>query len=106
MSRVFDGKTLDQFRAEQRELEHKAFEEKAQRVKEDRAREISEAAPPLPLHLQMQRETARLTAQLSELQPGDPRAVAIMRASFLSLLEIVGYVLEITGGEDGKEPAA
>lgn len=106
MSRMFDGKTLDQFRDEQRELEYRVFEAGKRSEADRRAREISEAAPALPLHVQMQRETARLTAQLSELMPGDPRAVAIMRASFLSLLEIVGYVLEITGGEDGKEPAA
>lgn len=97
MSRIFDGKTIGDFRSERQKEALEKFEarkhmEAAQR--EQSKREVEAAQK--PLHEEMQNKAARLTTTMQQFQPGDPRAAAVMRRCFLEFLEIMGYVLEIT----------
>ena len=55
-----------------------------------------------PLHEEMRDKAAELTAIMQQLQPGDPRAVNVIRGCFLGLLEIMDYVLE-REAQDGND---
>ena len=104
MSRMFDGKTLDQFREDQRKAAIEAHEARraaaAEREAESR-REQEETRK--PLHDEMKDRAARMSATINDLNPGDPRAPAVLRSCCMELLEIVGYVLAITGEQSGAE---
>lgn len=91
----FPGRTIDQFRRQTREETFRRFEEQKRLKAEQLERERLEAeAARVPLHEEMRGKVERLESRLSDLQAGDPRAVAVIRQILLETLGIVAYILE------------
>lgn len=85
----------DEYRRRQRELAVQAFEGKKRLEAEQMERERLEAeAARVPLREEMRGKVERLESRLSDLQAGDPRAVAVIRQILLETLGIVAYILE------------
>ena len=104
MSDLFDGMTLDQFR--EKELKEAKARHQAQlRLKAEQQERIlmeKEAARKLP-HEEMQDSIHDMSNMVRALEPGSPHAVSSMRSCLMQLLDVVAYILDITGNAERRD---
>ena len=96
-SNFFVGKSIDAAREESRRAAIERFEtQKRLRAEQVVRNQQEREAARKPPHEEMRETVAELRRKVGELQPGDPRAVALMRSYMLQFLPVAEYLLNIT----------
>lgn len=105
MSGIYNGRSIDQFREEQRKaaVERHQTRQRLEAEQQERIQQEKEGACRPQLE-EMQATAEALTRKVAEIQPGSPRAVAEMRTYLLQTLRVVSYTLEVaTKSVDKRE---